>query len=51
MEEKLPLSVPTEWLGGPEPMPAEDAVYVPVGDLSPGRYAWFTVAAPDTSGL
>lgn len=50
-EEGLPLPVPTEWRGGPEPMPAGDVACVPVVDLSPGRYAWITVAALDTSGM
>jgi hypothetical protein len=51
METGIPLPVPTEWIGGPEPMPAGDVAYVRVGDLPPGRYAWMTSAAPDTTGM
>ncbi len=51
MEKGIPLPAPTDWIGGPEPMPAGDRAYVRVGDLPPGRYAWITEAAPDTSGM
>ncbi len=51
MEDGLPLPAPTEWIGGPEPMPPGDVAYVRVGDLPPGRYAWITEEAPDTSGM
>jgi hypothetical protein len=37
--------------GGPEPMPAGDVAHVRVGDLPPGRYAWITEEAPDTTGV
>ena len=51
MEDGIPLPAPTEWIGGPEPMPAGDVAYVRVGDLPPGRYAWITEKAPTTDGM
>ena len=51
IESRLPLPAPTDWIGGPEPMPAGDVAYVRVGDLQPGRYAWITQVATDTSGM
>jgi hypothetical protein len=32
-------------------MPAGDLGYVTVGDLPPGRYAWITERAIDTTGM
>lgn len=51
IERGLPLPVPTEWIGGHEPMPAGDVGYVTVGDLPPGRYAWITEQATSTTGM
>ncbi len=51
IDRGLPLPAPTDWIGGPEPMPAGDVGYVTVGDLPPGRYAWITERAPDTTGM
>ena len=51
MEDGIPLPAPTEWVGGPEPMPAGDVAYVRVGDLPPGRYAWITEKASTTDGM
>ena len=51
MSRGIPLPAPTAWIGGPEPLPVGDVAYVHVGDLSPGRYAWVTEAARDTSGM
>jgi len=51
MNDGIPLPAPTDWIGGPEPMPAGDVAYVPVGDLAPGRYAWVTLRARDTTGM
>lgn len=51
MEEGIPIPAPTEWIGGSESMPAGNRAYVYVGDFPPGRYAWITEAAPNTSGM
>ena len=51
MKTGIPLPAPVEWIGGPEPMPEGDTAYVRVGDLPPGRYAWITEKAPETSGM
>ena len=51
MEDGIPLPAPTDWIGGPEPMPPGDVAYVRVGDLPPGRYAWITEKAPTTDGM
>jgi hypothetical protein len=39
MEEGILLPSPTEWIGGPERIPAGNRANVHVGDLAPGRYA------------
>lgn len=51
MEEGIPLPAPTEWIGGPEPMPDGNVAYVDVGVLPAGRYAWIAETAPDTTGM
>ncbi len=51
MDRGIPLPAPAEWIGGPEPMPVGNVGYVTVGDLPPGRYAWITQRAPDTTGM
>ena len=39
MEEGILLPAPTEWIGGPERIPAGNRANVHVGDSAPGRYA------------